>query len=138
MIGTFYHTVDAKGRLFIPARLREELGDVFYVTISTEACLMVYSKARWDRALEKLEMMPQAQQIKLRQLFSKAAKCELDGQGRIQLPQKLRDFAGIAKNVTIVGTGVYVQIWDSVTYEPIEEEETTPENLKKVIEELEF
>ena len=138
MIGTYYHSIDAKGRLFIPARLREELGEVFYVTISTEACLMVYSKQRWDRALEKLEAMPQAKQLKLRQIFSKASKCELDGQGRIQLPQKLRDYAGLSKNVTIVGTGVYVQIWDSEMYEPIEAEETSPENLKKVIEELEF
>ena len=138
MIGTFYHSLDAKGRLFIPARLREDLGEIFYVTISTEKCLMVYSKPRWDRALERLEAMPQAQQIKLRQLFSQASKCELDGQGRIQLPQQLRDFAELKKNITIVGTGVYVQIWDSETYKPIEEEETTPENLKKVIEELEF
>ena len=138
MIGTLYHSIDDKGRLFIPARLREELGEVFYATISTEKCLMVYSRPRWDKALERLEARPQAQQIRLRPLFSKASKCELDGQGRIQLPQQLRDFAGLGKNITIVGTGVYVQIWDSETYRPIEEEETTPENLRKAIEELEF
>ena len=138
MIGTFYHSIDAKGRLFIPALLREELGELFYVTISTEKCLMVYSKTMWAKALERLGAMPQAQQLKLRQLFTKAKECELDGQGRIQLPQQLRDFAGLEKNITIVGTGVYVQIWNSETYKPIEEEETTPESLRKVIEELEF
>lgn len=138
MIGTFYHSMDAKGRLFIPARLREELGEIFYVTISTEKCLMIYSKQRWEHALEMQGARPQAQQIKLRPLFSNASKCELDGQGRIQLPQQLRNFAGLEKNITIVGTGIYVQIWDTETYRLIEEEETTPENLRKVIEELEF
>jgi len=138
VIGTFYHTIDAKGRLFIPARLRDELGEVFFVTISTEKCLMVYSKERWDRAIQRLEAMPQAKQLKLRQLFSKASKCELDGQGRIQLPQQLRDFADLCKNITIVGTGVYVQIWDTETYKQIEEEEASPLNLKKAIEELDF
>jgi len=138
LYGTFHHTIDAKGRLFIPARLREELGDKFYVTISWEQCLTIYSIDRWTSAHEKLKEMSQAAQMELRQLFSNAGECELDGQGRIQLRKELRDHIGLTKNVTIVGTGVYVQIWDSETYKLIKEEESKPENIKNVIEKYGF
>ena len=138
MYGKFHHSVDAKGRLFIPARLREKLGDSFYVTISFEDCLTIYSTERWKRAEEKLETMSQTAQMELRPLFSNASYVELDGQGRIQLTQNLRDAAGIEKNATIVGTGLYVQIWDAETYKNIEAEESNRENLKKVIEKYNF
>jgi len=138
MIGTFYHSIDAKGRLFIPARLREDLGEVFFVTLSLENCLTAYSNERWENALDKLRAMPQAAQIELRPIFSKAVKCELDGQGRILLPQTLRDVAALDKSVTIVGTGLYVQFWDTETYKEIEARETKPENIAKVIREYGF
>ena len=134
MYGKFQHTIDAKGRLFIPAKLRERLGDSFYVTISWEKCLTVYSNERWANAEERLMSMPQTAQMEFRPIFSNAVNVELDGQGRILLPQALREHAGLTKNVTIVGTGLYVQIWDSETYEPIEGAETDRENLKNVIE----
>jgi len=138
LYGTFYHTIDSKGRLFIPARLRDELGEKFHVTLSTEMCLMIYSKERWENATEKLKSLPQTAQMELRGIFANAAECEPDGQGRIQLRKDLRDHVGLTKNVTIVGTGVYVQIWDSDTYKPIAVEETKPENLKNVIEKYGF
>ena len=138
MIGTFYHTIDAKGRLFIPARLRDELGDMFFVTLSLETCLTAYSAERWDRALDKLKTMSQAGQIGLRPLFSHAVKCELDAQGRIALTQNLREYVGLGKHVTIVGIGLYVQIWDSEKYKVIEDEERNRENLKNVIEKYGF
>jgi len=138
MYGKFQHTIDAKGRLFIPAKLREKLGDNFYVTISFEDCLTIYSKERWSKAEEKLETMSQSAQMELRPLFSNAQEAELDAQGRIQLTQNLRDAACLKKNVTIVGTGLYVQIWDSDVYKPVEMEETNRENLKAVIEKYNF
>ena len=134
MYGKFQHTIDAKGRLFIPAKLRERLGESFYVTISWEKCLTVYSNERWANAEERLMSMPQTAQMEFRPIFSNAVNVELDGQGRILLPQTLREHACLTKNVTIVGTGLYVQIWDSETYEPIEGAETDRENLKNVIE----
>ena len=134
MYGKFLHTVDAKGRLFFPARLREKLGDGFYITISWESCLTVYSIERWENAEERLKAMSQTAQMELRPLFSNAVYVEPDSQGRILLPQTLREHAGLEKNVTIVGTGLYVQIWDSDTYKPIEDKETDRENLKTVIE----
>jgi len=138
MYGKFQHTIDVKGRLFIPARLREKLGEKFYVTISFEECLTIYTNERWRKAEEKLETMSQSAQMELRQLFSNASEVELDGQGRIPLTKDLRDFAGLTKNVTIIGTGLYVQIWDSETYKSIEDNERNRDTLKSVIEKYGF
>ena len=132
MTGIFQHTVDAKGRLFIPARLREELGDSFHVTLSMEKCLSAYSNESWERFMEKIKTMPKAKQIKMRPLFSHASKCDLDSQGRILLTQKLRDFAGLEKNVTVVGVGECVEIWDTERWTAVDEAETTPENIAEV------
>ena len=138
MNGKFHHSIDAKGRLFIPAKLREKLGDSFYVTISFEDCLTIYSTERWKKAEEKLESMSQTAQMELRPLFSNASNVELDGQGRIPLAQYLRDAAKLDKDVTIVGTGLYVQIWDAEKYKIVDAEESNRENLKKVIEKYDF
>ena len=104
MTGVYQHSLDAKGRLFIPAKLREELGDVFYVTLSMDKCLSAYSAENWQVFSDKVNAMPYVKQRKMRPLFAYAAKCELDGQGRILLPQNLRDFAGLVKNVTGAGS----------------------------------
>ena len=90
MTGVYNHNLDAKGRLFIPAKLREELGEVFYVTLSMEKCLTAYSSESWGKFMDKIKEMPKVKQIKMRPLFAHAAKCELDNQGRILLPQALR------------------------------------------------
>lgn len=138
MTGTYNHSLDAKGRLFIPARLREELGAVFYVTLSMEKCLSAYSSESWDGFSKKIKEMPKSQQIKMRPLFSHAAKCEVDTQGRILLPQALRDFAGLTKNVTIVGSGECAEFWDSDEWAAVDPIETTPEYIASVYKELDF
>ena len=138
MTGVYRHTLDAKGRLFIPAKLREELGDTFFVTISTERCLTAYSMDSWDRLNEKIRELPRAKQTKMRPLFSHASKCELDTQGRILLPQALRDFAKLEKNVAVVGAGDTTQLWDEAAWNEVDVAETTPENLAEVVEELDF
>ena len=81
MTGIYQHTLDAKGRLFIPAKLREELGETFYVTISPEKCLSAYSQENWKGISEKAAAMSNVQQRKVRPLFAYAARCDLDGQG---------------------------------------------------------
>ena len=138
MTGIYQHTIDAKGRLFIPALLREELGETFYVTLSMEKCLSAYSSESWERFMEKIKEMPKAKQIKMRPLFSHAAKCELDGQGRILLTQALRDFAGLTKNVAVVGAGECTELWDSEAWAAKDALETTPENIADVFMELDF
>ena len=136
--GIYQHSIDTKGRLFIPAKLREELGDVFYVTLSMEKCLSAYSSESWDKFMEKIKAMPKVKQIKMRPLFAHAAKCELDSQGRILLPQALRDFAGLTKNVAVVGSGECTEFWDADTWAEIDMSETSPENIAEVFKELDF
>ena len=138
MTGVYPHSLDAKGRLFIPAKLRDELGEVFYVTLSMEKCLTAYSSEGWKALEEKIKALPRSKQIQMRPLFAHAAKCELDAQGRILLPAALRDFAGLKKNVTVVGDGDVAEFWDTDTWNEIDVIETTPENLAKVFTELDF
>lgn len=138
MTGIYQHSLDAKGRIFIPAKMREELGDVFVVTISMEKCLCAYSADSWTRVMDKIKGMSRANQIKMRPLFAHAAKCELDSQGRILLPQGLRDFAGLTKNVAVVGNGECAEFWDAETWANIDNVETTPENIAEVFMELDF
>ena len=138
MTGEYQHTLDSKGRLFIPARLRDELGGIFYVTLSMDKCLSAYSAESWQAFSDKVNAMPYVKQRKMRPLFAYAAKCELDSQGRILLPQNLRDFAGLTKNVTIVGCNNHAELWDSESWNAVYALETTPENIAAVMEELEF
>ncbi len=136
--GVYRHTIDTKGRLAIPSRIREELGEVFYVTISMEKCLTAYSSESWDRFMEKIKAMPRVKQNKMRPLFAHAAKCELDSQGRVLIPQALRDFAALDKNVAVVGTGECAEFWDEDAWNAIDVVETTPENIAEVLQELDF
>ncbi|MEL4106019.1 division/cell wall cluster transcriptional repressor MraZ [Oscillospiraceae bacterium CM] len=138
MTGIYAHSLDAKGRLFIPAKIREELGEVFFVTLSMEKCLTAYSSESWDKFMDKIKAMPKVKQIKMRPLFAHAAKCELDGQGRILLPTNLRDFAGLVKDVTVVGSGESAEFWDSEAWAKVDAVETTPENIADVFMELDF
>ncbi len=138
MTGEYQHTLDSKGRLFIPAKLREKLGSVFYVTISIDDCLSAYPTENWNKIKEKFDALPSSQSRKMRQLFVNAACCELDGQGRILLPQKLRDYVGLKKDVTIVGVSNHAEIWDSDKWAALEQEELTKENIAAAIEELGF
>lgn len=138
MTGIYQHTLDAKGRLFIPAKLREELGDVFYVTLSMDPCLSVYSGEAWQAFSDKVSAMPYVKQRKMRPLFAFAARCEVDGQGRILLPQNLREYAGLDKAVTVVGCNNHAELWDSAKWNEQHALEMTPENIAAVMEELEF
>ena len=138
MTDSYNHKIDAKGRLFIPSGLRDEIGDIFYMIITDEECLTAYSRDSWERILDKARAMSMREQRRLRPFFSNAAKCELDSQGRFMVPQRLRDRAKLKKDVTIVGLGTCLQFWDTETYKPIAEQESTPENLAAVIDELDF
>lgn len=138
MTGNFEHKIDTKGRLFIPASLREELGETFYVTISDEPCLNVFSSDGWNNLMEQINQRPMREKRKMRPFFSNAARCELDLQGRFLLPQKLRDRISLKKDVTIVGIGTMVQFWDSDTFAELNSVEASSENLADVMDELDF
>ena len=138
LIGQYQHSIDAKGRLFIPAKFREELGGTFYVTIGLDGCLSVYSDTKWASLIEKVEALPLSKARSMRTLFANAAKCEPDAQGRILIPAKLREYAKLEKEVIITGASRCVELWNPERWAPIESEGLDPENLAAAMEELGF
>ena len=138
MTGQYQHTIDSKGRLFIPAKLREELGDTFYITMGIDSCLSVYSEESWSHFTEKFESLPFTKTRAMRPLFANAAKCEPDAQGRILVPAKLRAYANLKKDVVVIGVSNRAEIWNAEAWTKLEEEELNPENLSAVMEELGF
>ena len=113
MTGQYAHNIDAKGRLFIPARLREELGQTFHVTVGMDHCLSVYSDESWAAFTDKLQDLPYSKAKALRPLFANAIDCEPDGQGRILIPAKLREYANLQKEVVVIGSFDRVEIWNA-------------------------
>lgn len=138
LIGQYQHSIDAKGRLFIPAKFREELGETFYVTIGLDGCLSVYSDVKWATLTEKYEALPLSKARSMRALFANAAKCEPDAQGRILVPAKLRQYAALEKDVVITGASKCVELWNPERWQAIESVGLDPENLAAAMEELEF
>ena len=138
MTGEYQHSLDSKGRLFIPARLRDELGDTFYLTVSDERCLWAYSAESWQRFVDKVRSMPYVDRKKMRPFFACAAKCDLDAQGRALFPRARPDFAGLTKNFTVVGCDDHAELWDSETWKPVHLGETTPEYIASIMKELNF
>jgi MraZ protein len=134
--GEYRHSMDSKGRIFIPAKLREELEEPFYITISDEKCLRVYGKGDWDIFVEKVRALPYLSRKRMRPFFYSASKCEPDTQGRILIPQNLREYASLSKNVSIIGCDDHAEIWDSDTWEPIYREETQSASLLQIMEEI--
>lgn len=113
MTGQYAHNIDAKGRLFIPARLREELGQTFHVTIGLDHCLSIYSDENWNVLVEKIHEMPYNKARGLRVLSANAVDCEPDAQGRILIPAKLREYAGLQKEVVVIGSFDRAEIWNA-------------------------
>lgn len=137
MTGTYEHNLDAKGRLFIPAKLREELGEVFYLAFGVDTCLAIYPQSTWDKFTEKFASLPMIQSKVMRPLFANATKCEPDSQGRIVVPAKLRNYADIQKETVIVGVHDRAEIWSAAAWNQCEEE-MTPEKMSACMEALGF
>ncbi len=136
--GTYEHSLDAKGRLFIPAQLRKELGDTLYLTMGVDACLSIYPQETWDSFTEKFASLPMSQSKLMRPLFANAAKCEPDSQGRIVIPQKLRQYASLDKDAVIIGVHNRAEIWSAETWQAQQEEEMTPEKMTEIMQSLGF
>lgn len=133
MIGKYPAKVDEKGRLFVPAKLREELGDVFYVTIGTSGgrrCLTVYTKDSWERLNAKFDALPLSQKSGAASfIFYNAVECSPDKQFRFLVSSGLFSYAGITRDVVIVGRSGQAEIWDAAAFAQYEQSELTPENL---------
>ena len=136
MTGQFSHSIDAKGRLFIPASLRKELGQTFHVTVGQDHCLSVYSDESWAAFMAKLKELSYNEVKKLRALFAYAADCEPDSQGRILIPAKLRDYAGLTKEVVVVGSFDRAEIWSAERWAAIEDEAFSTGALEQAMAEM--
>ena len=122
--GEYRHGLDAKNRIFIPAKLREELGATFVVAKDIrESCLKIYSLAGWEQYIAPLkEQRRNLSERIMRFLHASLAQITPDSQGRIVLPQELVEYAEIDKNVTVVGCGDYAEIWAEERYESLKGE----------------
>ena len=114
LIGEYNHSLDAKGRVNFPARLRDDLGESFIITKGLDNCLFVYRMSEWELLEQRMRELPTNQaSIIQRFLFAGAVEVSPDKQGRVLIPQNLREHAGLKENVTIVGVSVRAEIWDS-------------------------
>ena len=137
MIGEYEHTIDAKGRMNFPAKLREEFGDKFFIAKSyNEKCLTVYTEERWNALRESLKDKPSKVALPLeRFLFGSACDAEPDKQGRILIAPALRAYANITGEVVVVGLEGRAEIWDKASWEEYNNK-TTFEDIAAMAEEL--
>ena len=128
--GEYNHTIDTKGRLIVPSKFREQLGNEFMITKGLDGCLFVYSMEEWENIEKSFREKPLTSQDArkfMRFFFAGACSCEVDKQGRILIPTNLREYAGIDKDVVSVGVLSRVEIWskdkwqDSSDYDDMDE-----------------
>ena len=119
LLGEYRHNVDIKGRVSIPSKFREDLGQSFVVTKGLDNCLFLYSKSEWETFENKLKELPLTNsdaRTFMRFFFAGATEVELDKQGRINIPQVLRDYANIKKDVVILGISTRAEIWNAKSW----------------------
>jgi MraZ protein len=119
-MGEFQHNIDTKGRIIVPSKFREELGATFVVTRGLDQCLFAYPMTEWKILEEKLKKLPLTKRDArafTRFFFSGAIECEIDKQGRINIPQTLRTYASLEKECVIIGVSNRIEIWSHSTWE---------------------
>ena len=140
MIGKYSAKLDEKNRLFVPAKLRNELGDHFFVTLGVNCghrCLTVYTAADWEVLGRNFNNLPISQRSAASSLiFMNATECNPDKQFRFTLTQFLLDYGGISRDVMIVGRAGQAEIWDAEEFAAFERENLTPEKLLASLEEI--
>ncbi len=138
MIGKYSAKLDEKNRLFVPSKLRSELGDDFYVTLGVNCghrCLTIYTSGEWQRLSDNFNALSISQRAGATSLiFMNAAQCDPDKQFRFGLTQFLLDYAGIGREVMIVGRAGQAEIWDAGEFARFEAENLSPEKLLESLE----
>ena len=125
LIGEYEHSLDAKGRLIMPSKLRQDMGEKFIVTKGLDGCLFAFSQEEWLNFETKLKALPLSDRNArnfVRFFLSGATECELDKQGRFLIPNNLRNSAGLEKEVIIIGVGTRLEIWNKDTWEKCDED----------------
>ena len=138
LMGTYNHTIDAKGRMAFPTKLREQLGDSFVITIDPSGCLFAYSAEEWELFTERMKTLTGAvAKAAIRKLYANAVTAEADKQGRILIPQNLREHAGLSHDVTVIGNLKHAEIWDSARFAE-QEEKFSDEELAAALDSISF
>ena len=115
LIGEYEHSLDVKGRLILPAKIREDMGDKFIVTKGLDGCLFGFSQNEWTNFEEKLKTLPLTNKNArdfARFFLSGATECEIDKQGRFLITSNLREYATLEKDAIIIGVGTRIEIWN--------------------------
>ena len=140
LFGGYQHSIDKKGRVFIPSKFRDELGGEFIVCkgIYGKRCLCVYSLAEWDKLVENIGTLPSTKSsVVKRFLYDGAFNVECDAQGRILIPNVLREYAELESEAHIIGMDTNLEIWNTALWQE-ENEKYTPESVASIMEELNF
>ena len=118
-MGEYHHSIDAKGRIIIPAKLRDDLGENIIVTRGLDGCLFLYPKEQWDNIINKYKDLPDTKDKRqfLRIFLSGATTCEYDKQGRINIPKPLASYASLIKDCIIIGSLEKLEIWSKEKWE---------------------
>ena len=125
LMGEYSHSLDTKGRLIMPAKLRQDIGDKFILTKGLDGCLFAFSQTEWNNFEEKLKGLPLSDKNArnfVRFFLSGATECEIDKQGRFLIPTNLRISANLEKDAIIIGVGTRIEIWNKETWEKCDEE----------------
>ena len=127
LIGEYEHTLDAKGRLIMPAKIRDDIGEKFIVTKGLDGCLFGFSQTEWSNFEEKLKTLPLTNKNArdfVRFFLSGATECEIDKQGRFLITSNLREYATMDKEVVIIGVGTRIEIWNKEKWKSYNNDDT--------------
>ncbi len=125
LMGEYSHSLDTKGRVIMPAKLRQDIGEKFIITKGLDGCLFAFSQTEWFNFEEKLKTLPLSDKNArnfVRFFLSGATECEIDKQGRFLIPNNLREAANLEKDVIIIGVGTRLEIWNKEIWEKCDEE----------------
>lgn len=119
LMGEYHHTIDDKGRLTIPSKIRYELGEGFVITRGLDKCLSIYPKEEWDNIIQKYKELPQTKDVRnfMRIFLSGATTLEFDKQGRINIPIPLIEFASLKKDCIIIGVNDRLEVWSQENWQ---------------------
>jgi len=123
-LGEYEHTIDSKGRLAVPAKFRVQMDQGAVISKGMGTCLSVYTTVRWEEKSAELVAGKASDQLRdfERRIYPSASEIELDGQGRMVIPAKLRAYAGLSNEVTVAGVRDHIEIWDRATWQTYQED----------------
>ncbi len=124
LLGTHHYQLDPKGRISLPARFRDAFGDGMFLTLGQDGCLFCFPRAEWDARAREVRNRPLSDaeaRAYARMFFGKAERVELDAQGRLLIPQRLRAEAGIGKEAVVVGVYDRMEVWDRAAHDQYEQ-----------------